>query len=67
MRLTINGVNHQVEDGKTVLDAVRLLGIDESDGIAAAVEGEVIPRKEWEATRLNDGQHIEVLRAVQGG
>jgi thiazole synthase len=31
------------------------------------VNGEVIPRGEWAATDLRDGQEIEVLHAVQGG
>ena len=36
-------------------------------GIAVALDGDVVPRSEWPATRVADGQQVEVLRAVQGG
>jgi thiazole synthase len=32
-----------------------------------AVDGEVVPRSEWERTRLAEGQNVEVLAAIQGG
>ena len=36
-------------------------------GIAVAVDGEVVPRGEWERTALREGQTVEVLAAIQGG
>ena len=45
---------------------MRERGVDRR-GTAVAVNGEVIPRGEWAATELRDGQEIEVLHAVQGG
>jgi sulfur carrier protein len=39
----------------------------EQRGLAAAVDGEVVPRSEWGATGLRAGQRIEVVQAVQGG
>jgi sulfur carrier protein len=36
-------------------------------GVAAAVDGEVVPKEQWKETTLADGQHIEVVQAVQGG
>jgi sulfur carrier protein len=38
-----------------------------AQGVAVAVNGEVVPRSGWTATRLADGDEIEVLMAVQGG
>ncbi|WP_245889012.1 sulfur carrier protein ThiS [Glycomyces artemisiae] len=35
-------------------------------GIAAAVNGEVVPRSEWDRA-LADGDAVEVLTATQGG
>jgi thiazole synthase len=31
------------------------------------VDGEVVPRSEWPSTRLEDGQSVEVVAAIQGG
>ena len=39
----------------------------ESRGVAAAVDGEVVPRAEWERHALVEGAGVEVVRAVQGG
>jgi sulfur carrier protein len=36
-------------------------------GVAAAVDGEVVPRGEWPTTELGEGQEVEILQAVQGG
>jgi sulfur carrier protein len=36
-------------------------------GIAVARNGEVVPRSEWLATRLDPGDLVEVLTAAQGG
>jgi sulfur carrier protein len=39
----------------------------EARGVAVAVDGEVVPRGQWDGFALRDGQHVEVLQAVQGG
>ena len=36
-------------------------------GIAAAVNGEVVPRGAWGGSPLRDGDQVEVVTAVQGG
>jgi len=36
-------------------------------GVAAAVNGDVVPRGAWSATPLRDGDQVEVVTAVQGG
>jgi sulfur carrier protein len=38
-----------------------------TSGVAAAVGGEVVPRSRWAATRVQDGDRIEIVTAVQGG
>ena len=55
-------------DGRslTVADVVRSL-VEAERGVAVALDGEVVPRSAWATTRLRDGHHVEVLRAVQGG
>jgi sulfur carrier protein len=36
-------------------------------GVAAAVNGEVVPRRSWPGTQLHGGDQVEVVTAVQGG
>lgn len=66
--VTINGKLLSLPDGATVLDAVEASGTPgDARGVAAAVDGVVVPRGEWSATTLGEGREVEVLHAVQGG
>jgi sulfur carrier protein len=68
MRIVINGNETDLAEGATVqaaLDALALPGAGR--GVAVAVDAEVVPRGQWEATELHDGAKVEVLRAIQGG
>ena len=66
--VTLNGEPRELADGATVESAVREAGGSaDGRGVAVAVDGEVVPRTRWASTDLRDGQHVEVLHAVQGG
>src|SRR6185312_4520395 len=64
----LNGEGHELAAGATLADAVRESGADAgARGVAVALDGEVVPRAEWNAISLAEGQSIEVLAAIQGG
>jgi sulfur carrier protein len=68
VRVILNGERRELGIGATIEQAVAATGAgDRRDGLAVAVDGEVVPRGEWATTRLADGQRVEVLQAVQGG
>lgn len=68
MIVHLNGQERELSDGATVRAALELLELPpDARGIAVAVEGEVVPRGEWDATVLTAGARVEVLTAVQGG
>lgn len=68
MRLVLNGHDHELAPGATVATALAASGAAPGGrGIAVAVDGEVVPRGEWEQTPLSEGQRVEVLQAVGGG
>ena len=68
MRIELNGQPHELPEDATLDAAVRATGAGEGDrGLAAALDGEVVPRGEWERTSLREGQAVEVLTAIQGG
>jgi thiazole synthase len=49
-------------------EVVEMAGGDpERRGMAAALEGEVIPRSQWRQTRVPEGAEVEVVAAIQGG
>ncbi len=68
MTVELNGERVQLPATATVAAAVERLGAERSRrGIAVAVDGEVVPRSEWETTELVEGQRVEVVGAIQGG
>ena len=66
MTVTVNGEAREVPAGTTVAQLVTQL-TDAPSGIAAAVNGEVLPRRAWAGTPLADLDEVEVVTAVQGG
>jgi sulfur carrier protein len=66
--VTINGEAVELPDEATVADAATAAGAEPgARGIAVAVDGEVVPRSELESRRLEVGQRVEVVAAIQGG
>ena len=63
---TLNGEARELPIGTTLEAVVRLLTARPS-GVAAAVNGSVIPRRQWAATPVDDGDEVEILTAAQGG
>jgi sulfur carrier protein len=66
MRLTVNGEYRTLPEQISVADLVGQL-TGQCQGLAVAVNGDVVPRSAWGDNRLNDGDAVEVLTAVQGG
>ena len=66
MQVTVNGVATDVEEAATVaaLIEARTAG---HRRVAVALNGDVVPRSEWEGTRLSAGDSLEVLAPTAGG
>jgi thiazole synthase len=68
MKIEVNGSIVSLAAGSTVRSAIEASGAATGDrGVAVAVDGEVVPRSEWDTTTLAEGQKVEVLAAIQGG
>jgi sulfur carrier protein len=65
--ITINGERRELGERATIEAAIHAAGAPDGRGVAVALDGEVVPRGEWATTAVREGQHVEVLRAVQGG
>lgn len=66
MKVTVNGEPCEVPAGTSVARLIPQV-TGQQAGIAVAVNGEVVPRRAWQATSLADDDAIEIVTAVQGG
>ncbi|MEU3221399.1 sulfur carrier protein ThiS [Streptomyces sp. NPDC006971] len=64
--VSVNGEVRHLAAG-TALDALVAGLTPARSGVAAAVNESVVPRGQWSATALRDGDRVEILTAVQGG
>jgi sulfur carrier protein len=78
MNITLNGTPHAVADGASITMLVSLVtgrplaaNGQATDGrklgVAVAHNAQVVPRSQWSATALADGDDVELVTAVQGG
>ncbi len=65
--VTVNDRPHALGAGATLVALMRELGLADTKGVAAAVNGEVVPRASWESRGLAEGDSVLVIRATQGG
>lgn len=66
MRIEVNGTTREVDDEATV-GALVDTEVADRRGVAVALDGEVLPRADWDTTPLERGARIEIVGAVQGG
>ncbi|MFI5566282.1 sulfur carrier protein ThiS [Streptomyces sp. NPDC051740] len=66
MNISVNGERREFAPG-TALDLVVRSLTAAPSGVAAALNETVVPRAQWPATPLCEGDRVEVLTAVQGG
>jgi sulfur carrier protein len=66
INVTVNGQRREVAAETTVGELVAAV-TELATGVAAAVNGEIVPRRRWPGTQIRDGDQVEVVTAVQGG
>lgn len=66
MRAKLNGEDTELAESSTIADVLRERELVR-DGVAVAMNGELIRRSSWADTPVPDGARIEILTAVQGG
>ncbi len=64
--ITLNGRRRELDGPKTVAALVDSMGLAPRQ-VAVALNGEVVPRGDWAATEIADGDTVEIVRAVGGG
>ncbi|MDH4036877.1 MAG: sulfur carrier protein ThiS [Candidatus Krumholzibacteria bacterium] len=68
MRIKLNGTDTDVQPGTALVALLERFDIKpDTDGIAVAVNETVVPRRAWQTHTLENGDVVEIIRAVQGG
>jgi sulfur carrier protein len=66
MRIEINGKVREVPDGISLQSLLERLALPQQR-VAVELDREVVRKKDWPSTRVNDGARIEVVHFVGGG
>ena len=67
VQVKVNGRETRIETGTTLVEMLRGLEMDAAEGVAVAINDAVVSRREWTSRRLQEGDVVEIIRAVQGG
>lgn len=66
MKIIFNG-NTEDFSATTLADLLESKGLADKTGIAVALDNTVVPRTEWNQTRLEEGAKILLIGASYGG
>ena len=67
MTIIINGKETMLDGSMSVIEYLASIGFDEQVSIAVAINGEIISKDQYVETQLQDGDSMEVVRAIGGG
>jgi len=66
LSIMVNGTPIDIGDGATAIDVVQRW-CRSVDGVAVAVNGDVVPRSRWSTQALRNGDRVEIVTAAAGG
>lgn len=66
MNITLNGEAREVADALTAQQLIEQLGLT-GKRLAIEINREIVPRSAYASHRLNEGDTIEIVRAIGGG
>ncbi|HEX9653998.1 MAG TPA: sulfur carrier protein ThiS [bacterium] len=67
MKVEINGALHTVETVTTITGLLQKLNINPEQGVAVALNYDVVSKSDFAKTRLKAGDKIEIIHATAGG
>ncbi len=66
MRVVVNGENREVVEVGNLVELLKKLELP-TERIAVELNKEVVRKKNWTETKINDGDKIEIIHFVGGG
>lgn len=68
MQVTVNQQVHFLEKNQyNLIQLLSRLSLNNQQGIAIAINQDVIPKTQWTETILNDGDDVSVFTMIAGG
>lgn len=67
MEVFVNEEKQQVAEDITVHELVKQMGYEQTDGVALAINEEVVPKTQWGEKAVKPEDDIMIIRATQGG
>ncbi len=67
MTIHINNKQQDLPGKTTIIEALSVLRITSFDGVAVAINNEVIAKTTWAIHALNEADNMTLIRASQGG
>ena len=66
MTIILNGEPQQLPASTNLVDLLRKNGLEQKK-IAVEINERIVPRSQYESTRLQAGDRLEVIQAIGGG
>jgi sulfur carrier protein len=66
MKVKLNDKEYEIIEGTTLVDFIESLGL-KHQGMAIAINSEVIPKSQWSKTILESNTEMMLIHAVSGG
>lgn len=66
MNIIVNGQARTMESGTAIIDLLRSYGLEQKM-VVVEIDGQIVPKEDWESTALRDGLKIELVHFVGGG
>lgn len=67
MEITVNQQNYSVSEACSLQQMLATVFTQPANGIAIAVNQEIVAKANWVTHLLNPGDHITIIKATQGG
>ena len=64
--IRVNGERQELPQAMNVIDLLKHLGL-RADRVAIERNMEILPKRDWEATRVAAGDSFEIVQLVGGG
>ena len=67
MTISVNSQPQELPDNSTVSAALQVIGITAFNGIALAINNQILKKEEWSSHELRPEDAVVLIRASQGG
>lgn len=67
MNIIVNGENRSVAESSTMIDLLHVLGLQNKQSIAVAVNGEILSKKDHPKYFIKEDDIVEIVHAIGGG